>query len=115
MRPHVWAEEPVEELGTGLGRQMLNTEHLTVARIHLAAGAIVPAHAHHNEQVATVLEGRLRFLVDGEEIEVGAGESLAIPAQALHEVVALTDALVLDVFSPRREDWIRGDDSYLRR
>jgi quercetin dioxygenase-like cupin family protein len=46
---------------------------------------------------------------------VGAGESLVIPPHVPHGVVALEDTVVTDVFTPRREDWISGDDAYLRR
>jgi quercetin dioxygenase-like cupin family protein len=110
-----WHAEPVERLSDGIGRQMLHTGRMTVARIHLAAGSVVPRHEHENEQVANVVEGRLRFVVGDEELEVGAGESLAIPGGVAHEVLALEDALVIDVFAPVREDWVRGDDAYLRR
>lgn len=110
-----WTSEPIERLSDGIGRQMLHTEAMTVARIHLAAGAVVPRHAHPNEQVANVLEGSLRFVVGDEETTVSAGQSVAIPADVPHEVECLADAVVLDVFSPPRADWQRGDDSYLRR
>ena len=43
-----------------------------------------------------------------------AGASLLIESDVPHEVEALEDSVVLDVFAPRREDWIRGDDAYLR-
>lgn len=109
-----WNEEPVERLNDLVGRQMLHTGSMTVARIHLTAGAVVPMHAHANEQVANVLTGRLRFFVGGEEVVAGPGESVAILPDVPHEVEALEDALVLDVFSPVREDWVRGDDAYLR-
>lgn len=110
-----WTTEPVEQLNAQIGRQMLHTESMTVARIHLAAGAVVPRHQHENEQVANVVEGRLRFVVGDEELVLGAGESIALPADVPHEVEALEDSLVIDVFSPVREDWLRGDDAYLRR
>lgn len=110
-----WAEDQIEQLAPGIGRQMVNTGLLTVAMIHLAEGAVVPRHAHHNEQVATVLSGRLRFAVGDEEAVVGPGESVVLPPDVPHEVEALEDAVVIDVFSPRREDWLSGDDSYLRR
>jgi quercetin dioxygenase-like cupin family protein len=93
---------------------MLHTETMTVARIHLAAGAVVPRHEHPNEQVANVLTGRLRFVVGDEEVVVAGGESVALPSGVPHEVEALDDSLVIDVFSPVREDWVRGDDAYLR-
>ena len=109
-----WDDEPLERLSDGIGRRMLNGEAMTLAQITLAAGAVVPEHEHPNEQIATVLSGRLRFVVGGEEHEVGPGESLLIPGGVPHRVDVLEDAVVLDAFAPRREDWIRGDDAYLR-
>ena len=63
MDVHRWQDEPIEPLSTGIGRRMLNGEAMTLAQITLAAGAAVPLHDHPNEQIATVLSGRLRFLV----------------------------------------------------
>ncbi len=114
METFSWDEEPVEQLNELIGRQMLNGDAMTLARITLAAGALVPEHAHANEQVATVLAGRLRFRLGAEEREVGAGESVLISGNVPHEVEALEDSVVLDAFAPRREDWMRGDDAYLR-
>jgi quercetin dioxygenase-like cupin family protein len=109
-----WDDEPLERLSDGIGRRMLNGEALTLAQITLAAGAVVPEHEHPNEQIATVVSGRLRFIVGGDEREVGPGESVLITGGVPHRVEVLEDAVVLDVFAPRREDWIRGDDAYLR-
>ena len=43
------------------------------------------------------------------------GGVLHIPSGAFHQVEALEDSVAVDVFSPPREDWIRGDDAYLRK
>lgn len=94
---------------------MLHTDRMTVARIYLAAGALVPRHRHENEQVANLVSGRARFVVGDDEAVVGAGDSVTIPPNVPHEVEALEDSLVIDVFAPVREDWVRGDDAYLRR
>lgn len=114
MRVQRWLEEPVEELSPTIGRQVIHTETMTIARIALARGAVVPLHRHANEQITTVLEGRLRFLVGGEERIVAAGESVTLAANEPHQVEALEDSLALDVFSPVRDDWLRGEDAYLR-
>jgi len=111
---HHWQDESIEELTPLIGRQVVHTETMTIARIHLGAGALVPSHEHPQEQVATVLVGSLRFVVGGEEQIVAAGESMFVPGGIPHEVEALEDSLVLDVFSPVRDDWVRGDDAYLR-
>jgi quercetin dioxygenase-like cupin family protein len=110
-----WHTEEVEELSPSIGRQLVHTGQMTVARILLRQGAVVPSHQHPNDQVANVLEGSLRFTVGGEEVVASAGESIVIPSDVPHEVEALVDSVVLDVFAPQREDWIRGDDAYLRR
>jgi quercetin dioxygenase-like cupin family protein len=54
------------------------------------------------------------FVIGGEERIVSGGEALTIPANAPHLVEALEDSLATDLFCPVREDWIRGDDAYLR-
>ena len=109
-----WGETDVEQLRAGIGRQMLNGEAMTLARITLAAGATVPEHSHDNEQIANVLSGRVRFVIGDEEREIVGGESVLVPGGVPHRVEALEDSIVLDVFAPRREDWLRGDDAYLR-
>jgi quercetin dioxygenase-like cupin family protein len=110
-----WSGWPVEQLNPLIGRQMAHTETMTVARIILAKGGLVPRHEHPNEQITNVLEGRLRFVLGEKEQIVGAGATVLIPANMPHEVEALEDSIALDVFSPVREDWVRGDDAYLRR
>ena len=85
-----------------------------LARIVLKEGAHVPMHHHVHEQISHVVEGALNFLVDGREVAVRAGEILTIPPDVPHEVVALEDTVALDIFNPPRQDWIDGDDAYLR-
>jgi len=109
-----WGTDPVEQLTESIGRQVVHTASLTVARITLREGAIVPSHQHPNEQVANVVEGRLRFTIGEEVRTVAAGESVVVPPDVPHEVVALDDSVVFDVFAPPRVDWQRGDDAYLR-
>jgi quercetin dioxygenase-like cupin family protein len=115
MDVRMWSDEPIEWLSDTIGRQLIHTETMTLARVTLRKGALVPQHEHENEQIVTVLEGRVRFVPHGEERVVEAGTSVPLAANVPHEVEALEDSVVLDVFSPAREDWIRGDDAYLRR
>ena len=66
---------------------------------------IVPEHSQVNEQVTCILEGALKFWINGKEIVVSAGEVLTIPNMP-HKAEALVDTVDLDVFSPPRADWI---------
>ena len=106
---------PAEQLNPSIVRRAVHTGTMTIARLTIAKDAVVPEHHHVNEQVATVERGSLRFLIGGQEVLLGAGQSVAIPPDVPHSVVALEDTVVVDIFSPRREDWLRGDDAYLRK
>ncbi len=110
-----WNDIQEEALNPSLRRRVVHTARLTLARLNLKQGCVVPSHSHENEQVTTVESGRLKFIYPDGEIEVGPGESLEIPSGVPHRVIALEDSVALDLFAPRREDWISGDDAYLRR
>jgi quercetin dioxygenase-like cupin family protein len=86
-----------------------------VAEIELRKDAVVPEHSHVNEQVTVLKKGALLFRIEGQEIVLRAGEVLEIPPHAPHSVEALEDSVAIDIFAPRREDWISGDDAYLRK
>jgi len=109
-----WDDVPLEQLNPLCARQCIHTEKLTVARIHLKKGAVVPVHAHANEQFTLLEKGRLRFTTSGQPVEVEPGQVVHTPPDAPHTVEALEDSLAVDVFAPPREDWRRGDDAYLR-
>jgi quercetin dioxygenase-like cupin family protein len=85
-----------------------------LARVLLKKGCIVPLHSHPNEQLTYIVEGALKFYLDGQEIVVHAGEVLSIPANMPHKAEALEDTVDLDMFTPPRSDWINKTDQYLR-
>lgn len=109
-----WDEMETEQLKPGLTRAMAHTGQVTVARVFLAKGALVPEHSHPNEQVTVILGGALQFRFGEEIIVVRPGEVLLIPAHLPHEAIALEDTWDLDVFNPVREDWVNKTDAYLR-
>ena len=109
-----WNTVEHEKLNDLIGREMVVGDNLMLARVFLKKGAHVPEHHHHNEQVTYILEGALKFHIDGKEIVVRAGEVLCIPSNMPHEAWAVEDTLDLDVFNPPREDWLNKSDDYLR-
>lgn len=91
----------------GVEREVIGYgKNLLLARFHLERGAVLPLHKHEHEQATTVVKGKLEFYLNGEEQILEAGDGLFIPANAEHEVVALEDSLVLDSFTPVREDFL---------
>ena len=115
MHLYNWDEVKREELNPTIARQMINGETITVARMHLKKGCTVPEHSHHNEQISMIESGQLDFVVDGKPIAVKAGQVLRIPPNTPHSATAHQDCFAIDIFSPVREDWVWGDDAYLRR
>jgi quercetin dioxygenase-like cupin family protein len=115
MTTYNWSDVPVEQMNTLVTRQVIHAQHITIAIIGLTAGGAVPTHAHVNEQVMNIFSGRLKVILDGVETVLQGGQSLVIPPNVPHSVEALEDTVAVDVFSPVREDWLRGDDAYLRQ
>src|SRR6202167_1640457 len=109
-----WSDVEIEKLSSLIGRQFVVGTDLMLARVLMKKGAHVPLHSHLNEQITYVLEGALKFSIEGKEVTVRAGEVLCIPPHVPHEAFALEDTVDLDVFNPPRQDWIDRDDAYLR-
>ena len=81
-------------------------EHLTLAVVELAPGAVVPEHRHANEQCGLVIEGEVTFRIGEEERVLGPGGTWRILGDRPHDVVAGPEgAVVIDVFTPVRSDW----------
>jgi quercetin dioxygenase-like cupin family protein len=113
-----WDDLPREELKPDLGRRLITTERMMLAHVYLEQGCIVPKHSHENEQLAYILEGRLRFWLGDDEsevVDVAAGEVLLLPSYLPHKAEALERTLDVDIFVPPRQDWLDGSDAYLRR
>ena len=112
-----WEDNPREQLIPGIERRFFHGERAMVAQVFIKKGATVPRHVHVAEQITFIIDGALRLVLgaDGDEIhEVRAGEVLIIPSNEPHSATALEDTYDLDIFSPPREDWIKGQDAYLR-
>jgi quercetin dioxygenase-like cupin family protein len=109
-----WSSIELEDLNPLLQRHFVVGQNVMLARVLLQKGCIVPEHSHHNEQITYVLEGALKFWIDGRELVVNAGEVLTIPPNMPHKAEALAYTVDLDVFNPPRADWINKTDKYLR-
>lgn len=110
-----WHAVPLEDLNPLLQRQFVVGQEIMIARVLLKKGCIVPLHSHSNEQLTYILDGALKFWIDGQEIVVHAGETLCIPSNMPHKAEALEDTIDLDIFNPPRADWINKTDDYLRK
>ena len=112
---HRWDDITPEQINSTISRQYISAERVTMARFELKRGAVVPQHAHENEQVSYIISGALKFIFEGRDIIARGGEVLQIPPNVPHAAEAIEDTLAIDVFSPVRQDWIDKTDSYFRR
>ena len=106
---------PLEKVTDQIDRRLITGDRIMLAHVYLKKGSIVPTHSHENEQITYILEGALRFWIgedESEEIVVRAGEVLHIPSNVVHKALALEETLDVDVFSPPRQDWLDGTDTY---
>ena len=113
-----WTDLPEERVTDSISRRLITGDDMMIAHVYLKKGALVPQHSHHNEQITYILSGALQFWIGadrGREVVVREGEVLHIPSNVPHEARALEDTLDVDVFSPPRQDWLDGTDSYFHR
>lgn len=115
MKHYAWETVKKEVLNEKLWRKVIAGEKAMVAQIYLAKGAVVPLHHHESEQISYIIEGALKFELEGKEVVVRKGEVLYIESNVPHSAIALEDTFDLDIFSPLRIDWLTGKDDYLRR
>lgn len=86
--------------------RVVHGEQISLAVVEIPAGAVVPRHRHHNEQLGVLLRGTVRFTVGSDVRELAPGAVWCIPSDVPHEVVAGPHgAVVVEAFAPRRADW----------
>jgi quercetin dioxygenase-like cupin family protein len=95
-----------QRIWDGIVGRTVHGERVTLSLLELEAGAVVPEHAHANEQVGVLLDGSVRFTIGGETRELRRGGAWRILAHVPHSVtVGPEGALIVEVFSPVRDDW----------
>lgn len=86
-------------------REAACAESCQMVEFRLDEGAVIPPHRHPHEQIGMVLSGRMVLRVGEETADLRAGDGYAVPPGVEHEVKVLEDSLVIDVFSPPRDDY----------
>jgi quercetin dioxygenase-like cupin family protein len=114
MKHFRWDDLPQEQVNERFVRKLAWDGGLMISWMECKQGCYVPPHSHKNQQLTFVTRGRWRFEIDGKTIIVGPNEILFIPPNAIHAAEAVEDLVAYDIFTPPREDWIKGEDVYLR-
>ena len=108
MQSYKWESVAVEQLADKIRRRMIVGTREMLVQWELRKGAVVARHSHMHEQIV-VMVGRLRLIVGNDETIMGSEDIVVIPPNVPHEAYALEDTVVMDIFSPPREDFLTGD------
>jgi quercetin dioxygenase-like cupin family protein len=103
-------ERPWIDIAPGIRRRTITSGpsmYQMVAK--LDAGSRMPEHKHLQEQIVHILEGRMQLIVSGVPHELKDGESFYLASNVPHGVETIEDTMVLDTFSPPRDDYLALD------
>ncbi|MFC2130597.1 cupin domain-containing protein [Bacteroidota bacterium] len=93
------------EVVPGYFARFVHTENMTLSYFEIRAGAEMPEHSHHSEQVSNVIKGEFELNVEGTVYKLKPDSVVKIPSNARHSGKALTDCYIIDAFYPVREDY----------
>ncbi|WP_342075768.1 cupin domain-containing protein [Yoonia sp. SS1-5] len=97
----------LETVAEGLSRKITAyNDNLMVVEVHFEAGVNAPLHNHPHEQITYVMSGKFEFTVGENTYVVGAGDSLYKQPNIEHGATCLESGMLLDVFTPHREDFV---------
>lgn len=115
MQKYKWDTVPVERLSDNIRRRMIVGVNEMLVRWEFQKGAVAARHTHPHEQVVVMVQGRLRLIVRDVETILEPDDILVIPPNVPHAAEALEDTIVIDIFSPPREDFtLESRPLYLR-
>lgn len=100
---------PLNDLGGGVSRRVLAyTPGLMMVEVNFETGGVGSVHTHPHCQNTFVKCGRFRFTIDGEDVEVGPGDTIAFPPDIPHGTLCLEAGTLIDVFAPMRDDFLKA-------
>lgn len=99
------ADQSTKELIPGFHGRFVHGDQMTVAYWDIEAGAVLPEHAHHHEQIANLLDGEFELTVAGETRQLQPGSVAVIPSNVPHSGRALTACRIMDIFCPARLEY----------
>jgi quercetin dioxygenase-like cupin family protein len=105
--PRFVRQFPSVDVGNGATRRILaDSPELMTVEVRFAEGGVGPAHSHPHLQSTVVKSGRFEFTIGEETFEVGPGDAFVVPSGAVHSCRALEPGVLIDSFTPRRDDFL---------
>ena len=100
-------EQKLIDLGGGVTRRILSyDENLMAVEVSFETGAVGAVHTHPHTQCSYVLSGQFSYSVEDEAVLLNPGDSIVVPSGLPHGTVCLEKGVLLDIFTPMREDFL---------
>ncbi len=101
------SDVPIENVAPGMNRQIMGYDSkLMLVKVQFDKGGIGAQHQHPHQQVSYVVSGRFEVEIEGQKAVLSAGDCFIIPENAMHGAVCLEEGVLIDTFSPMREDFL---------
>ena len=98
-----------EVVGEGVKRKILGyDDKIMLVNVHFETGGIGTLHEHYHSQVTYIASGQFEFTIGGETKLLKGGDSFYVPPHVVHGCVCVETGLLIDVFSPMREDFMQS-------
>lgn len=102
------SDTAAQDLGGGSTRRILSwNDQLMAVEVGFETGSAGAPHTHPHTQCSYVLSGRFSYTVEGESTELNPGDSIVVPGGLVHGTVCLEKGMLLDIFTPAREDFLK--------
>jgi quercetin dioxygenase-like cupin family protein len=108
MKTHIRnAEVQMEDVAGGVKRQILGYDsNLMLVRVYFEKGGVGEPHVHPHQQVSYVEKGKFEVEIAGDKEILETGDCFVVPENAHHGAVCLEEGILIDTFSPAREDFL---------
>ena len=101
-----------EVTGPGMRRKiMAYDDRLMVVKVEFEKGAVGTLHQHHHTQITHVESGIFEVEIAGEKKILTGGDAFYVPPNVLHGAVCLEPGVLIDIFSPMREDFVNNEQN----
>lgn len=102
------SEKEWEPAGEGVTRKIMGYDgQVMLVKVKFMKGAVGSAHRHYHTQTTYVASGKFEFNIEGKKKIVSAGDGIYIEPDALHGCVCIEEGILIDCFSPMREDFLK--------
>jgi quercetin dioxygenase-like cupin family protein len=108
MANHIKGDEvQIEDLGDGIRRQIMGyTDNLMLVKVYFKKGSVGYTHNHIHHQISYVESGRFEIEIDNKKKILKEGDAFTVQPYQEHGAVCLDDGILIDTFSPKREDFL---------